>query len=156
MKKIISTLVVACLVLASHAQMSNEVLVSMPTVKADRASIKASREFWKRFGEGKKESWYKLNAGFLAEFLEDGIKYRTVFDAKGNWIYTIKEYNEQELPKDVRELVKSTYYDYSIGWVKEVSQYQSVVYVVHIADGPAWKDVLVQDGEMRIQHSNEQ
>lgn len=67
----------------------------------------------------------------------------------------MKEYSEKELPKEVRALVKSTYYDYSIGWVKEVSQNQTVVYVVHIADGQNWKDLLVQDGEMEVQYSNE-
>jgi hypothetical protein len=156
MKQIISILVVTCFYLASHSQVNNEIVVSTQTLKADRASIKASREFWKKYGEGRNESWYKLTAGFLAEFSDGSIRYKTVFDAKGNWLYSIKEYNGQDLPEDVRELVKSTYYDYSIGWVKEVSQNQSVVYVVHITEGPGWKDVLVQDGEMRIQHSSEQ
>ncbi|HVV03565.1 MAG TPA: hypothetical protein VHC96_05045 [Puia sp.] len=154
-KKIISILVITCFYFVSHAQISNELLVSTQTLKADRAAIKAERQFWKKYGDGKNESWYKLAAGFLAEFSEGTTRYKAVFDAKGNWLYSIKEYNEQDLPKEVRELVKSTYYDYSIGWVKEVSQNQSVVYVVHIADGQNWKDLLVQDGQMEVQHSNE-
>ena len=155
MNKIMSVLVMICVYSSSHAQISNEVLVSTQTLKADRAATKAGREFWKKYGEGKNESWYKLAAGFLAEFSDGAARYKSVFDYKGNWLYSIKEYNEQGLPKEVRELVKSTYYDYSIVWVKEVSQNQSVVYVVHISDGKSWKDVLVQDGEMEVQHSND-
>jgi hypothetical protein len=64
----------------------------------------------------------------------------------------MREYSEKELPKEVRTLVKRTYYDFSIGWVKEVSQLQSVVYVVHIDNAPEWKDLLVRDGEIEISH----
>jgi len=155
MKKIISILVITCFYFASHAQMSNDVLVSARGLGSDHAAIKAAREFWKKYGEGKNESWYKLEAGYFAEFSEGAIRYKSVFDRKGNWLYSIKEYSEKELPKEVRDLVKSSYFDYSIGWVKEVSQNQSVVYVVHIANGPSWKDILVHDGEMDVQYSNE-
>ncbi|HEY4207671.1 MAG TPA: hypothetical protein VGM31_12690 [Puia sp.] len=155
MKKIISILVVTFFYFASQAQLSNDVLVSARPLGSDRAAMKAAREFWKKYGAGKDESWYKLSAGYLAEFSESTVKTKVVFDGKGNWLYGIKEYGEKQLLKQVRDLVKSVYFDYSIGWVKEVSQYQSVVYVVHIVDGPQWKDILVQDGEMDVQHSNE-
>lgn len=155
MKKIISIVVITCFYFASQAQMSRDLLVSTQTLGSDHAAMKAAREFWKKYGEGKNESWYKLDAGYLAEFSETTVRYKSVFDRKGNWLYSIKEYSEKELPKEVRDLIKSSYYDYSIGWVKEVSQNQAVVYVVHIASGSDWKDILVQDGEMDVQHSNE-
>jgi hypothetical protein len=31
----------------------------------------------------------------------------------GYWLYTIRRYDEKNLPADVRALVKSTYYDYT-------------------------------------------
>jgi len=153
MKKFISILVITCFYFVSHAQMSNDILVSARGLGSDRAAIKAAREFWKKYGAGRDESWFKLDAGYLAEFSEGAIRCKSVFDRKGNWLYSIKEYSESNLPKEVRDLVKSVYYDYSIGWVKEVSQNQSLVYVVHIAAGPNWKDLLVQDGEMEVQYS---
>ena len=57
------------------------------------------------------------------------------------------------MPADVRELVRSNYYDFSIGWVKEVKEAQTTAYVVHIEDTASWKDVVVQDGEMRVLHA---
>ena len=155
MKQIISILLITSFYFASHAQMSSDILVSTRNLGSDHAAIKAAREFWKKYGAGKDESWYKLEAGFLAEFTEGAIRCKSVFDRKGNWLYSIKEYGEKELPKEVRDLVRSVYYDYSIGWIKEVSQNQSLVYVVHIFAGPDWKDLLVQDGEMEVQHSSE-
>jgi len=154
MKKIISIVVITCFYFVSHAQMSNEIFVGARSLGSDHSAIKAAREFWKRYGVGKDESWYKLEGGYIAEFSEGTSRYKSVFDRRGYWLYSIKECSEKELPKDVRELVKSAYYDFSIGWVKEVTQNQSVVYVVHIADGPNWKDLLVQDGEMEVQYSN--
>jgi len=155
MKKIISIVLITCFYFVSQAQMSSGVLVTARGLGSDHSAMKAAREFWKKYGEGKNESWYKLEAGYIAEFSEATIRYKSVFGRKGNWLYSIKEYGEKELPKEVRDLVKSAYYDYSIAWVKEVSQNQAVVYVVHIADGPNWKDLLVQDGEMDVQVSNE-
>lgn len=155
MKKIISILVIICFYFAADAQMSNDVLVSTQTLRSDRAAVKAAREFWKKYGAGRDESWYKLDGGYLAEFTQGTIRCKSVFDRRGNWLYSIKEYSEKELPKEVRNLVKSVYYDYSIGWVKEVSQNQSVVYVVHVSNTPEWKDLLVQDGQIEIQHEGD-
>jgi hypothetical protein len=156
-KKIFFMLSIISLHFAADAQLNNanNALVNVQRLGSDRSAAKAAREFWKRYGDGKNETWYKLPEAFLAEFTEGAVKCRSVFDHAGNWLYTIREYTEKELPKEVRHLVKSTYYDYSIGWVKEVTQYQSVVYVVHIKNAPAWKDVLVQDGEMEVQHEGE-
>jgi len=97
------------------------------------------------------ERWYKLPGGYLAEFTEGPVQNKLVFDKNGNWVYTMREYGEKQLPEEVRRLVKSTYYDFSIGWVKEVTQFQSIVYVVHIDNAPEWKDLLVRDEEIKVQ-----
>jgi hypothetical protein len=139
----------------AQAQMPHNTFLNINSLRTERAGVKAAREFWKMNGEEKNEKWYKLPGGYLAEFNEGSIQNKVVFDKNGNWVYTMREYSEKELPKDVRRLVKSIYYDFSIGWVKEVSQFQSQVYVVHI-DGPSeWKDLLVRDGEIEEQRSAE-
>ena len=110
---------------------------------------KTVRNFWRLFGDSKNENWFHLENGYLAEFAENGKHYRAFFDRKGDWIYTVKQYSEKELPKDVRAEVRSTYYDYAIGHVTEVNQAQLVVYLVHIEDAQEWKTIRVAaDGEM--------
>jgi len=140
----------------TQAQIAGNTFLNINSMRTERAGVKAAREFWKMMGEGKNENWYKLPGGYLAEFNEGSIQNKVVFDKWGNWLYTMREYSEKELPKEVRTLVKRTYYDFSIGWVKEVSQLQSVVYVVHIDNAPEWKDLLVRDGEIEVQKSFEQ
>lgn len=140
---------------AVHAQASRNTFLNIQTIGTDRGSVRAAREFWKKHGDNKDEKWYKFPGGYLAEFLDGDIEIKVIFDKKGNWTYTMRQYTEKELPTDVRTLVRSTYYDYKIGWVKEVSQFQSLVYVVHIDNAPEWKDLIVRDGEIEVQHSYE-
>jgi hypothetical protein len=137
---------------AQITQATSNTFSSLQGLSPDRGGVRAAREFWKKYREGKDEKWYKFSGGYLAEFLDEGIETKVVFDKKGNWCYTLRQYTEKELPKDVRALVKSTYYDFSIGWVKEVSQFQSLVYIVHIDNAPEWKDLIVRDGEIEVSH----
>jgi hypothetical protein len=112
---------------------------------------KTVRNFWQLFGDSKNENWFHLGNGALAEFEDKGIHYRAFFDRKGNWIYTVKQYTEKEMPKDVRAAVRSIYYDYTIGHVMEVNQAQLVVYLVHIENEQEWKTIRVAaDGEMEV------
>ena len=152
MQKMIYVLAIAviCLPLVTRAQATSNTFLNIQTLGSERGSVKAAREFWKKHGDDKDEKWYKFPGGYLAEFLDGDIGTKVVFDKKGNWTYTMRQYTEKELPRDIRALVKSTYYDFAITWVKEVTQFQSLVYVVHI-DGPEeWMDLIVRDGEIEV------
>lgn len=112
--------------------------------------VKSARTFWRMYGETKNEKWYSLPGGSLAQFETGGIAYRVVFDKKENWVYTLKQYKEKELPVQVRAMVKSVYYDYPITWVKEVNQSQYIVYLIHIENDREWKTILVAEDEMEV------
>ena len=155
MKKIIIVLLAVTLYghnYTVHAQTAGKTyLLNVRTISSDAAAVKATRDFWKRVGDGKEEKWYKLPKGYMAEYEEQGhVPGRSVYDCRGNWVYTLLLTGEKGLPGEVRGLVKGTYYDYSIGWVREVQQEQSLVYVVHIENERQWKDIAVQDGEVKV------
>jgi len=154
-----SIIILTCLFLLAripaHAQVTGNTSLHIHSLRNDKGGVKAAREFMKVAGENREERWYMLPGGYLAEFEEGTIHNKLVFDRAGNWIYTMREYSEKELPKEVRRLVKSTYYDFSIGWVKEVSQLRSTAYVVHIDNAPEWKDLIVMNGEIEVQRSYE-
>ena len=154
MKKMIYVMVMTMIYfpLTTHAQSNASTYLNIKSLGSDRSAVKAAREFWKRHGDGKDEKWYKFPGGYLAEFADGDIGTKVVFDKRGNWLYTIRQYTEKQLPKEVRALVKSTYYDFTIGWVKEVTQFQALVYVVHIDNSPEWKDLIVRDGEIEVSH----
>jgi hypothetical protein len=156
MNKLIGTVLAGLFCLAQHglqAQVSdNATLLNVHALNVEPAAIKASRNLWQRVGDRKNEQWFKGADGYEAEFTEGPVKAFYYYDKKGRWVYSILTYGEDRLPEEVRRLVRSTYYDFGISWVKEVSDVQNLVYVVHIENDRAWKEVAVQDGEMRVLH----
>jgi hypothetical protein len=154
MNKIIGLLLTGMLILgglATKAQTSDKAyLLNTSAIGVDKAAVRANRDFWQRAGEQKDEKWYKDSKGYVAEYEAGPVKARYVYSKKGDWAYSILTYGEKQLPEEVRRQVRSNYYDYHITWVKEVNEEDAVVYVVHLEDEASWKDVAVQDGEMRV------
>jgi hypothetical protein len=135
---------------SANAQTSDKaVLLNTYTIRSDRAAVKATRDLWARVGDKKNEAWYKLPKGYLATYTEEGVESRHIYDQKGYWMYSMMTYQEDHLPAEVRKEVKSNYYDYSIVWVKEVKEGEDNVYVVHVENKTEWKDLSVQDGEIK-------
>jgi hypothetical protein len=154
MKHLFSILLAGCISItiihSGHAQTGGGILLPIRNAGADGAAIKATGHFWNTFGESKNEKWYPLPDGFLAEFTERSVQVKVVYDKKGNWVYTIRQYTEKELPGEIRAQVRQTYYDDTIGVVKEVIQPQYTVYLIHIENGVRWKTIRVRDGEMEV------
>ncbi|HEY4111688.1 hypothetical protein [Puia sp.] len=154
MNKLIGTLLAGAFVLAQHgvqAQVSDHAtLLNTHAMGTESAATKASRDFLQRAGDQKNEQWYKESVGYEAEFTDGPVKASYRYDKKGNWLFSILTYGEKNMPEAVRRLVRSTWYDFNIGWVKELHEAQSVVYVVYIDNAKAWKEVAVQDGETRV------
>jgi len=154
MNKLIGTLLAGIFALAQHgvqAQVSDHAsLMNVHAMGVEPAAVKASRDFYQRAGDQRDEQWYKAPNGYEAEYTEGAVKAMYYYDKKGHWVYTILTYGEDRLSDDVRRLVRTNYYDFNISWVKEVNEAQNVVYVVHMENAKAWKDVAVQDGEIRV------
>ncbi len=121
-----------------------------PANDAASVNFRALRDFSKKFKLASETRWHKVNDGFIADYLLTGIKCKSAYSKKGMWVYTIRYYGEKQLPFEVRNLVRSTYFDFTIIQVEEVSVPENLIYMVHIQDGNAWKIVHIKDGEMNI------
>jgi hypothetical protein len=150
MKQILCLLIPLFFVGASlRAQQENDShLLNLRTIGSSGPAVRAVRDFIRQEGDGKEEKWYKTDEGFLAEFEQGGRKGRYFYNKKGVWCYSILGFGESGLPEDIRRLVRSTYFEFGIGWVEQVSGTQGVAYVVHIENAKAWKEIVVRDGEM--------
>jgi hypothetical protein len=92
-----------------------------------------------------------MKDGYLVRFTTDSIQAKSAYDRRGHLLYTIKFYGESTLPFAVRDVVKRTYYDYTITQVEEIEQPgQRTVYQVHMQDAKTWKNVRVCNGEMEL------
>ena len=124
---------------------------SATTIDLNAINKKAIKDFASKFGSSLNETWYQINDGFVSNFKLDGFANRVYYDRKGRWQYTVKTYGEKKLPRDIRSIVKSTYYDYSITMVEEVQSADNMIYVVHI-DGEKdfMKLRISKDGELDV------
>jgi hypothetical protein len=115
-------------------------------------STKAARNFHRSFKNVNDENWFPETDGFVAEFMQGNIETRVYYDKKGHEVATIRYYTEDLLPKDVRHIVKSEYYDFSIGRITEVTIENKIGYVMNLEDKTSIKQIKVVDGEMEVMH----
>jgi len=108
------------------------------------------RHFLNTYGNNRGETWNSNAGGFRASFRSENILYLVDYDKTGNWSGTTRIYNETKLPRDIRRIVKSTYYDYAIKSVSEVTAAQKLMYFVKIQDSVTLKTVRVMDGDMQV------
>jgi hypothetical protein len=142
------------------AQTNSSTPLNFPTTKelayadepnADPASSineKAAKNFSKSHGKQSNASWFALDDGSVAIFTEDGIKTKAYYDRKGRPVGEVRTYQEDKLPREIRHMVKSTYYDFNIFLVNEVTVGNAKVHLIKIEDQTSFKTIRVQDGEM--------
>ena len=119
---------------------------SKPTDVNDRAL----RNFKKNFSGVTDDVWAKTQDGYVVRFSSNGIQTQAFLTNRGHCQGCIRYYSEKELPADIRHLVRSSYYDFTITSVKEVSVNKQTAYLVTIEDKTSWKVLRIVDGEMDV------
>jgi hypothetical protein len=123
----------------------------VPAERMNASNTKALRAFKKENPNVTKESWYAHNdGGYRVKFLKDGLYQMSDYSAKGNWLRTISTYGENRLPRNIREKVKSQYFDYNIFLVQEITMHNSKIYLVSIEDKKSWMTLRVTEDEMEV------
>lgn len=112
---------------------------------------KAVKNFKKVYENVSNEKWYKAEDGFRAGFVSNGINTTVFYNKKGQWVGSLKAYNEDQMDRAVRTIVKQQYFDYKITYVEEVETNNTngiPTYIIHLEDANHIKLVRVRDGEM--------
>lgn len=113
-------------------------------------NTKALRNFRKEFKNTSGESWYSLQDGYRVKFMQDGIYNMADYNAKGKWLRTIRYYDETGLPKNIRNVVRHEFLDFTIFLVMEMNLPQSTIYLVKIEDTNSWKTVRIAGDDMDV------
>lgn len=126
-----------------------------PDALAELESInpRALRNFAEAYKNAEGVSWTKTKNGYFARFTSNGVDNRIFYTVKGRWTGSVKNYSEEKLPGEVRNIVKSKYYDYSIFYVDELETLDSggmPTYLIHLEDKKTIKLVRVCDREMEV------
>src|SRR5436190_16945906 len=75
----------------------------------------------------------KDKKGTVIHSIVDGRNTMTAYDKRGKWIYTVQQYNMDNLDKNIVDKIRSVYYDYGVTGIQRVEQPgMKVVYVVRI------------------------
>jgi hypothetical protein len=115
--------------------------------KVSTVNIKAVRDFTRSY-KNVEARWFKTEGGYIANFLSNGIDKRIVYNDHGGWLYNLLTYTEDHLPTDVRNMVKSNYFNYDIVVVFQYDLKDGSVYIIKLKDQSNVKMVRVCDGEM--------
>jgi len=171
MKKIvlaysITALLIMIMINGSHAQSANAGMAStseyfsfsddanaangFTPVFLNDINTKAMRNFARDYKNTSLATWFKLKDGFVVYFTDKGINVRVAYDRKGNYLWTIRDYTEDKLPFEIRDLVKTKYYDLNIFHIAEVRSDGGIAYTIKLEGKTTWRIIKVVDGEMTV------
>ena len=151
MKKLIILFLCTSLVIAGttglkvQAQSFTELPSITVTANSNNVGAKVNKAFSRRFPKASNMKWYQLDKQFLVKFIEKDQENRALFSRNGYMVYHIRYGDEQHLPKDVRTLVKSNYFDQTITRVIQVNQDNRNIWVVSMEDPKDYIWVRVED-----------
>jgi hypothetical protein len=124
---------------------------AMKTSNTIHVNEDALKNFHKEFPAAVNVSWYPVIDGYIASFTETAAETKVAYDKKGRLHHILSFYGEEKLPRDVRHMVKSTYYDHAIMKVAEIhfnNPDEQAIYIVYIQDKKGVKILTVSDYEI--------
>lgn len=105
---------------------------SVPNYR-NNISTRAVRNFMENFESVSNETWFNAEDRFLVTFKLDDVHYRVDYDKRGDWIQTIRSYDQFKLPPAIRDMINSSYRGYHIFLVQEVEiPLHPVNYFIHL------------------------
>ena len=113
-------------------------------------NTKAVRNFISTYRNASDPKWVTYRGGFVVYFHDDSIHCKVYYDKRGDHQTTIRQYSEKKLPHEIRHMVKSVYYDFSIYLIKELTAYGRTWYEVSIEDKTSIKEIKIADGVMEV------
>lgn len=139
---------------AAVIQRNDAMPENVPGNYRNAIDIKVVRKFVAVFKDAENVTWDKVNDGStIARFTKDSVRTTIMYNKKGMWNYTLKRYAENKMPGDIRDMVKSTWYDYSIVEVTEImlpSERGDVIFNVLIKFADNCKTIQIRNKQMEI------
>ncbi|TKK71543.1 hypothetical protein FC093_00515 [Ilyomonas limi] len=124
-------------------------------VRLNNINIQVIRDFINNYKEANNEAWYSTGDAFVAKFSIGRVSTTVTYKKNGEWLYTIKNYFENDMTKELRTLVKSSYYDYQIVKIEEIEvpRKERSIFLIYVQDTKKIIILRVYDGEMEVLHN---
>ena len=123
-------------------------------LRRNEINSQAMRNFFGQHQNVQNARWFKAGDDLImVSFTIDGILHWIHYNNNGDKEFMIRFLDEKKLPRQVRHLIKSNYYDFNITHVREISRKDKTAFVVNIEDQSSWKIINLVDGEMEVVES---
>jgi hypothetical protein len=133
----------------SNLRPGSEIRKHVVPIYSNDISAKAIRNFKTVYKDIEGESWYKMPDGYRANFIDRGISYTLSYNKRGNWLNTIKRYDEKKLPVEIQHLVITSYPDFTIRSLEEIEMpHNTVLYIIHLEGQTKWINIRVCNSEI--------
>ncbi len=160
MKKLITPFLLSGLLLAigvnsAFAQIHlKEVTISSDQTKAV-VSQKVTESFAKLFKGAQAPVWFAVDKLYVVDFIMNNQKNKAEFTKNGSLVYHMTFGNEKQMPSDIREIVKSKYYDCVISSTVKINYQEQNAWLVNIENAGRYMVVRVLDGSLDVWDSVE-
>ena len=122
-------------------------------VKAD-PSEKLLQSFKQTFPNAKSVKWNENESGFLVSFTQESTLTKIKYDKDGNFVNSLRYYQQQDLPIKVLLAVKKKYDGKQIFGVTEFTSADGVTYQLTLNDDKKWYIVNAStEGDLKLQDS---
>lgn len=134
------------------ASLLNPDLGTTHLLNRNEINLRAFRDFLSRYDQEDCVSWFSTpNGGYEAYFIGDGYGNRVIYDQKGIWVFSLINYGENKLPRNIRSIVKSAYFDFDIVLAEEIQMNEGTEYIVTLEDSSDIRIVKVdRKGELEV------
>jgi len=155
MKKLIMSFLFGGLILTTgiksvHAQAQrDEVIVSGISGKTVVAK-KVSDSFDLLFKGAVASEWTAFNKNFIVNFNLDNQKSKAEFTDNGRLLYLIVYGHEKEMPADLRNIVKNSYFDYAINSTVKIKFEGRIFWIINLEDVNQFIVLRVEDDDMDV------
>ena len=96
--------------------------------------------------------WYKMpKGGYAVKFILNNTWYRIDYNAKNQWVSTVRIHAEPQLPLAIKDKVDYAYGGYQVTRVEEIDYVKNIdtAYVIHMKDGSVEKIICVCNGRIQ-------
>jgi hypothetical protein len=94
--------------------------------------------------------WTAFNKNFIVNFNLDNQKNKAEFTYDGRLLYLIVYGHEKEMPADLRNIVKSSYFDYAINSTVKIKFEGRIFWIINLEDANQFIVLRVEDDDMDV------
>ena len=118
-------------------------------VPLTEVNVRTMRDFSRSYKNATNVKWFNSKKGTFASFASNGTHTKVVYDIKGYRKYAIISYTEAKLDRNIRTLVKSTYFNANIIGVHQFEFGDKTVYAIKMQDQQSnFLTLKVSDGQI--------